>query len=65
MYPKAQVQLCIVHLVRNSLNFVNWKERKTLALDLKQIYRAATAEQAEQQLREFQARWDAKYSSIA
>ncbi len=41
VYPKAQVQLCIVHLVRNSLHFVNWKERKALALDLKQIYRAA------------------------
>lgn len=65
VYPKTQVQLCIVHLVRNSLNFVNWKERKALALDLKQIYHAATAEQAEQRLSEFEARWDAKYSSIA
>jgi putative transposase len=64
VYPKTQVQLCIVHLVRNSLNFVNWKERKTVALDLKQIYHAVTAEQAEQRLSEFEARWDAKYSSI-
>src|SRR3954469_20883653 len=64
VYPKTQVQLCIVHLMRNSLNFVNWKERKTVALDLKQIYHAATAEQAEQRLTEFETRWDAKYSSI-
>src|SRR3954454_1423017 len=64
VYPKTQVQLCIVHLMRNSLNFVNWKERKTVALDLKQIYHAATAEQAEQRLSEFETRWDGKYSSI-
>lgn len=64
VYPKTHVQLCIVHLMRNSLNFVNWKERKIVALDLKQIYHAATAEQAEQRLSEFETRWDGKYSSI-
>jgi putative transposase len=64
VYPKTQVQLCIVHLMRNSLNFVSWKERKTVALDLKQIYHAATAEEAERKLAEFEARWDARYSSI-
>ncbi len=64
VYPKTQVQLCIVHLMRNSLNFVSWKERKAVALDLKQIYHAVTAEQAEQCLTEFEARWGAKYSSI-
>ena len=65
VYPKTQVQLCIVHLMRNSLNFVSWKERKVVALDLKRIYHAATAEEAESKLAEFEARWDAKYSSIA
>ena len=65
VYPKTQVQLCIVHLMHNSLNFVSWKERKTVALDLKQIYHAATAEEAEGKLVEFEARWDARYPSIA
>ena len=64
VYPKTQVQLCIVHMVRNSLNYANWKERKTVAADLKLVYRAATVEEAEQRLREFEQRWDAKYSSI-
>jgi putative transposase len=64
VYPKTQVQLCIVHMVRNSLNYVSWKERKAVAADLKQIYRAATVEEAEQRLCEFEQRWDEKYSSI-
>lgn len=50
--------------MRNRLNFVSWKERKTLALDLKQIYHAATAEEAAGKLAEFEARWDVRYSSI-
>ena len=44
---------------------MSWKERKTVALDLKQIYHAATAEEAERKLVEFEARWDARYPSIA
>ncbi len=64
VYPQAEVQLCFVHMVRNSLAYVNWKERKVVAQDLKLIYRAATAEQAEQRLAEFEARWDAKYATI-
>jgi putative transposase len=47
-YPKTTVQLCIVHMVRNSLGYVNWKERKAVAQDLRTIYRAATADEAEQ-----------------
>ena len=65
VYPRAEVQLCIVHMVRNSLAYVNWKERKLVAADLKLIYRAATAEQAEQRLGEFEAKWDAKYATIS
>jgi transposase-like protein len=53
VFPEAQVQLCIVHLTRASLNFVNWKERKAAAADLNVSYRASTAEQAEQELRAF------------
>lgn len=40
VYPKTEVQLCIVHMVRNSLGYVNWKERKRVAQDLRQIYQA-------------------------
>jgi putative transposase len=64
VYPQTQVQLCIVHMVRNSLNYVSWKERKAVATDLKLVYHAATAEEAEQRLRDFEQRWDEKYSSI-
>src|SRR3954470_19569257 len=64
VYPQAQVQLCIVHLVRNSLQFVNWKERKQVAADLRQIYQAATAEAAEQCLTAFEQQWDAQYATI-
>jgi putative transposase len=65
VYPQAQVQLCIVHLVRASLNYVNWKERKQVAQDLKAIYRSSTADQAGRELAEFAARWDGKYPTIA
>jgi putative transposase len=64
VFPQAVVQLCIVHLVRASLNYVNWKERKQVAADLKEIYRAATAVQAEMELNTFQARWGSKYQAI-
>ena len=64
VYPKTQVQLCIVHMVRNSLNYVSWQERKAVAADLKQIYHAPTAEEAEQRLRQFEEQWDGKYPSI-
>ena len=63
-FPDTQVQLCIVHLVRASLNYVNWKERKAVAADLRSVYRAATAEHAEQQLEEFAAKWANKYPTI-
>jgi len=64
VYPKTTVQLCIVHMVRASLNYVNWKERQRVAHDLKSIYRAATVEEAERQLVEFAAQWDQRYPSI-
>ena len=65
VYPKTTVQLCIVHMVRASLNHVNWKERKRIANDLKSIYRAASEEEAERQLSVFAAEWDRKYPSIS
>ena len=65
IYPKTQVQLCLVHLVRFSLAYVSYKDRKAVAADLKLIYRAATVEEAEHKLAEFAATWDARYASIA
>ena len=55
VYPRTEVQLCIVHLVRASLNYVPWKLRKPVAADLQSIYRAATAAEAEQHLAELEA----------
>ncbi len=65
IYPKTQVQLCLVHLVRFSLAYVSYKDRKAVAADLKLIYRAATSEEAEDKLSEFADLWDARYPSIA
>jgi putative transposase len=65
VYPKTTVQLCIVHMVRASLNYVNWKQRVEVAADLKTIYRAATEAEAEQRLKDFSEKWDGKYPSIS
>ncbi len=65
VFPKAQVQLCIVHMVRHSLNFVGYKQRKEVATDLQKIYRAATRDEAELRLAEFAEKWDAKYPTIS
>ena len=64
-YPKTEIQLCIVHMVRNSLKFVSYKDRKKIAGDLKEIYRAATVEVAEKALETFSATWNSKYPSIS
>ncbi|AMK76884.1 IS256 family transposase [Methylomonas denitrificans] len=65
VYPQTAVQLCIVHLVRNSLHYVSYKLRQQVADDLKRIYQAATAQDAERQLREFESRWQDAYPTIA
>ena len=65
VYPKTTVQLCIVHMVRASLNYVNWKERKLVARDLKSVYRATSLEEAERQLADFAQKWDQRYPSIS
>ena len=57
VFPQAQVQTCIVHLIRASLNYASWKERKALAADLKPVYRAGNAEAAAVALQEFRVRW--------
>jgi putative transposase len=64
VFPETRIQLCIVHLVRASLNYVNWKERKQVAADLKAIYRAATEAQASLELSDFIGKWGHKYQAI-
>lgn len=65
VYPKTQVQLCLVHLVRHSLSYVSYKERKEVAQDLKLIYRAATLEEAETRLLEMVEKWETRYPVVA
>jgi putative transposase len=65
IFPKTQIQLCIVHMVRHSLNYVSWKQRKEVAADLKTIYQATTVELAEMNLDAFAIKWDASHPSIA
>jgi putative transposase len=57
VFPSTLVQTCIVHLIRASLQFVNWKERRSLAADLKTIYRAPTVERAAAALEEFRRKY--------
>ena len=64
-YPKTQVQLCIVHMVRNSLKYVSWKQRKAVAADLKAIYSAPNVEAAEEALAAFEAKYQDRFPQIA
>lgn len=63
-FPKTEVQLCIVHMVRNSLRYVSWKERKTVARDLRKVYTAPTADAAWSALESFAEKWDARFPNI-
>lgn len=63
--PKTDVQLCIVHMVRNSLKYVGYRERKEVAADLKQIYQSVTEEEALHELDKFEQKWQAKFPSIS
>jgi transposase-like protein len=65
-FPKTTVQTCIVHLIRNSLDYASWKDRKAIAAELRPIYTAATVETAQAALEEFSSsRWGEKYPTIA
>ena len=64
-YPHTKVQLCIVHMVRNSLRFVPWKDYKAVTADLKLIYQSATEQEALRELDAFGKRWDNKYPQIS
>jgi len=65
VYPQAQIQLCIVHMVRNSMKYVPWKDYKAIAYDLKLIYQSITEEEALKALDDFSERWDNKYPQIS
>lgn len=65
VYPDTQVQLCIVHLIRNGLRYVPWKDSKAVVADLKPIYQAATLAEAEGALETFAAKWDEHYPAIS
>ena len=65
VYPQTRVQLCMVHLMRNSLRYVSYKHMKAVATDLKAIYSASTEAEAEINLELFAEQWDALYPSIS
>ena len=65
VYPQTQVQPCIVHMVRNSLKLVPWKDYKAITADLKRIYQSITEEEGLMALDQFEQRWDSKYPSIS
>lgn len=65
VFPKTQIQLCIVHMVRNSMKYVPWKDYKPVAIDLKQIYQSVTEDEALQALDQFAEKWDEKYPQIS
>lgn len=64
VYPKAEIQRCIVHQIRSSLKFVSWKDRKAVAKDLKSVYSAYNDEDAQIALTEFNDIWGKKYPNI-
>jgi putative transposase len=65
VFPDTDIQLCIVHMIRNSVRFVSWKDRKKITSDLKNIYRAATEEEGKKQLDVFAKKWDKQYPTIS
>jgi len=65
VYPNTRVQLCMVHLVRNSLNYVSYKHRRELVADLKTIYKASNETEAELNLELFAEKWDKRYPTIS
>ena len=64
-FPEAKIQLCIVHMVRNSVKFVPWKDYKELTADLKRIYQSVTEQEASLELDSFSEKWDEKYPQIS
>jgi len=65
VFPETNVQLCIVHMVRNSLKYVSWKDYKALTADLKRVYRSNTEDEALLELDRFSETWDEQYPQIS
>ena len=65
VFPQTRIQLCIVHMVRNSAKYVSYKERKTLCADLKKIYTAPSEKLGREALADFAEKWDSKYPMIS
>ncbi|HIF9353515.1 TPA: IS256 family transposase [Photobacterium damselae] len=65
VFPETQIQLCIVHMVRNSVKYVPWKDYRAVTADLKKIYQSTTEDEALLALEQFSARWDSKYPQIS
>ena len=65
VYPETWVQTCIVHMIRSSMRYASWADRKRLMPDLRLVYSAANAEEAERQLELFDQKWGEKYPMIA
>lgn len=65
VFPKAEIQRCIVHQIRNSLKYVSWKDRKPIAQDLKKIYSAVSEEEALKELEDFDQKWGKKFPNIS
>lgn len=65
VYPDTQIQLCIVHMVRNSMKYVPWKDYKAVTADLKLIYQSTTEDEALLALEQFSDKWDEKYPQIS
>jgi len=65
VFPQTHIQLCIVHMVRNSLKYVSWKDYKAVTADLKGVYRSATEDEALLELERFAETWDGQYPQIA
>jgi len=64
IYPNTEIQLCIVHQIRNSLKYISWKEQKAFLEDLKRVYRASSKESAEYYLDQLEEKWGKKYPAV-
>jgi putative transposase len=65
VFPNTKIQLCIVHMIRNSVKYVSWKERKMICTDLKKIYNAPSEKIGLEELETFAGKWDKKYPTIS
>jgi transposase-like protein len=64
VFPKTEIQLCIIHQIRNSLKYVSYKDQKALMADLKKVYQALTLEEAEYNFLEFKEKWGKKHQIV-